>query len=162
MFVRKCPLIVITTSIWIKIPSIWIIYLLTHLKVVRIGNVKLRQEVVNIWIFVFPAKVDSTDWEPSTKKLVQITLTWCSQQLLNYWLIFLSRSIMRAKIQIFFTLAEGWYCQLTAFLNPYDFNLWTKFGISSRSIVASGIPCCSVHTCCYTGVPTIMALSCSF
>ena len=41
-----------------------------------IGNVKLRQEVVNIWIFVFPAKEDSTDWEASTEKLVQIALTF--------------------------------------------------------------------------------------
>ena len=39
-----------------------------------IGNIKLRQEVVNIWIFVFPAKEDSTDWEASTEKLVQIAL----------------------------------------------------------------------------------------
>ena len=41
-------------------------------------------------------------------------------------------------------------------------NLWTKFEISSHSIAASGILCCSVHACCYTGVPTIIALSCSF
>ena len=38
--------------------------------------VKLRQEVVNIWIFVFPAKEDSTDWEAKTKQLVQIALTF--------------------------------------------------------------------------------------
>ena len=34
-------------------------------------NVALRQEVVNIWFF-FPAKDNSTDWEASTEKPVQI------------------------------------------------------------------------------------------
>ena len=48
------------------------------LKRLWIGNVKLRQEVVNIWIFVVPAKEDSTDWEASrcTKKLLEIALTF--------------------------------------------------------------------------------------
>ena len=63
--------------------------------------VALRQEVVNIWIFVFPAKDNSTDWEASTEKPVQIALTFplffsatqnffldFSQQLLNFCLIF--------------------------------------------------------------------------
>ena len=34
-------------------------------------NVALRQEVVNIWIFVFPAKDNSIDWEASIEKPVQ-------------------------------------------------------------------------------------------
>ena len=39
-------------------------------------NVALRQEVVNIWIYVFTAKDDSTDREASTEKPVQIALTF--------------------------------------------------------------------------------------
>ena len=45
-----------------------------------------------------------------------------SPQLLNFWLIFLSRSIMSTKIKIVFTLAWVWNCPFTAFLNPWDFN----------------------------------------
>ena len=58
-----------------------------------IGNFKLRQEVVNIWIFVFHC----TDWEASANSLY-------------YWLIFLSRSIIKMR--------KNW--QFTAFLNPYN------------------------------------------
>ena len=61
-----------------------------------IGNVRLRQEVVNIWIFVFPAKGNSTDWEASTKKLVQIVLTLSLffSAVPNFVLIFLSSSLI--------------------------------------------------------------------
>ena len=83
----------------------------------------ILQIAANIWIFVFPAK---EDWEASTEKLVQIALTFLdfSQQLLNFRLTFLSRSIIRTKIQIVFTLAGVKHYQFTAFLNPYDFTTY--------------------------------------
>ena len=73
------------------------------------ANVTIRQEVVNIWIFVFPPKENSTDWEASTEKLFSTAPNFFldfSQQLLTFFLIFLSSSIMRAKIEIVFTLAR--------------------------------------------------------
>ena len=42
-----------------------------------------------------------------------------SLQLLKLWMIFLSSSIIGAKIQIVFTLAGVWHCPFTAFLNPF-------------------------------------------
>ena len=79
----------------------------------------------------------------STEKLVQIALT-LSQQLLNSWLIFLSRSIMHAKIQIVFKLAEVWHCQFTAFLNPYDFmEILRKLCQICKITSCTGFACCS-------------------
>ena len=61
---------------------------------------------INIWIYVFPEKENSTDWESSTEKPVQIALTFplFSEELLTFFMIFFSSSIMRTKIQIVFTL----------------------------------------------------------
>ena len=40
------------------------------------GQCQTPAKVVNIWIFVFPEKENSTDWETSTEKPVQIALTF--------------------------------------------------------------------------------------
>ena len=40
------------------------------------GQCQTLAKVVNIWIFVFPEKENSTDWETSTEKPVQIALTF--------------------------------------------------------------------------------------
>ena len=78
--------------------------------------VKLRQEVVNIWIFVFPAKEDSTDWQ-----IVQIALT------ISLFFSAAPKLLVDfsqcAKIQIVFTPAGVWHCSYTAFLHPWDFNV---------------------------------------
>ena len=90
--------------------------------------------------FSFPSENNSTDWEASTKKPVQIALTfhlffWATS---NFFLDFfsaapkllpnfLSTSKMHAKIQIVFTLAGIWHCLFTAFLNPWDFHICFDF-----------------------------------
>ena len=104
------------------------------------------QEVVKIWFFVFPAKEDSADWEASLNYLFiflssSFLLVDFSQQLLNFWLIFLSRSIMSAKIQIVFTLAGVWHCPFMAFLNPWDFNtlFHCEFVLCNKNLKNQGI-----------------------
>ena len=106
---------------------------------------KLREKGVNIWIFVFPAKDDSTDWEASTEKLVQIALTfsWFFSAASKIFVDFSQQvHIIRMKIQIVFTLAGVRHWKFTAFLNPYNFNLRINakqfFAVSYYRLLTNG------------------------
>ena len=65
----------------LKVTSLWLglIYIVKSKGFKKVmSNDTIRQEVVKIWIFVFPAKENSTYWEASTEKPVQIALTFLS------------------------------------------------------------------------------------
>ena len=90
-------------------------------------DVKLRQEVVNIWIFVFLAKQNiSTDWEPknSAEKpvLLASTFSWLFSAALKLCLDLLSSSQNAQKFKCSRHLAGAWHLSGYRFLNAYDFN----------------------------------------
>ena len=70
--------------------------------------VKIRQEVVKIWIFVLPARQNiSTDCKSSADSL-DFFLVFLSSYL-NFCLIFLSSFITHVKLKIVFALAGSWH-----------------------------------------------------
>ena len=74
---------------------------------------ELGKKVSNTWKTFLTANLDNY-----SNKILFLDF---SQQLLNFCFIFLSSSIMRAKIKIVFTLAGLRHWPFTVFLNPLDF-----------------------------------------
>ena len=90
----------------------------------------LRQEVVNIWIFVFLAKQNiSTDWEPKNSAeramLLASNFSWLFLAALKLFLDFLSISKNAQKIKCSWHFAGVWHLSDHFFLNLYDFNIGT-------------------------------------
>ena len=111
--------------------------------------VKLRQEVVNIWIFVFLAKQNiSNDWEPknSAEKPVKLasTLSLFLSAALKLLLGFSQQLQKRTKIQMFSTPCQtkcrsiwGTSDQLFVFIRlclPVETVLAKKYAIYLRSL----------------------------
>ena len=89
--------------------------------------VRIRQEVVQIWIFVLPARQNiSTDWETSADSL-DFFLVFLSS-FLNFCLIFLSSFIRRVKLKIAFALARSWHGSWTGNKDPLNFKVVEGLG----------------------------------
>ena len=87
----------------------------------------IRQEVVQIWIFVLPARQNiSTDWETSADSL-DFFLVFLSS-FLNFCLIFLSSFIRRVKLKIAFALARSWHGSWTGNKDPLNFKVVEGLG----------------------------------